>query len=110
MMPERDDAERMAHIMSIAEDAATKAVYKTLIAIGIDPTNPIKEQAEFFRMRTAAEIISDDEFAKDMAHLRRWRVAVEGAQSKGFLAMVAIIASGILGALWLGAQDLLARH
>lgn len=67
----------------IAEDAAVRALER----YGVDAQNPAEMQ-------------------RDMAHLRKWRVSVEGAQRMGFWAMTGTLATGLLGALWLGIQQL----
>jgi len=105
-----DEAERLTRMTALAEAAALSAVEKTLIAIGIDPTDKLKAQSEFFRMREAAALIAEDDFIKDMAHLRRWRIAMEGVQSRSMTATVGIIVAGLLGALWIGFQNVVGKH
>lgn len=101
-----NDEDRIIHI---AEQAATAAVERTLLAIGIDPSDKIKAQSEFMRMRSAASLLEDAEFTRDMAHLRRWRLAMEKVQSGSFAATISFIVLAALGALWLGFKDLV-RH
>jgi GNAT superfamily N-acetyltransferase len=43
----------------------------------------------------------------DFQHLRRWRKSVEQAQSYTFKAVITIIVSGFLGAVWLGVKAML---
>jgi hypothetical protein len=105
----QSDDDRLTHITTVAEQAAISAVERTLLAIGIDPSDKIKAQHEFGKMREAASLLEDAEFTRDMAHLRRWRLAMESVQSKGFASTVAFLVAALLGALWLGIQDLL-RH
>ena len=47
------------------------------------------------------------ELQADLLHLRRWRKSVEQAQSYTFKAVITVIVSGFLGAIWLGVQSLL---
>lgn len=44
------------------------------------------------------------EIRKDFVHLRRWRKSVEQAQSYTFKVVITTIATGIIGAIWLGVQ------
>jgi len=61
-------------------------------------------------MRTIAAIltlfgIEDDdkkEIRADFNHLRRWRKSVEQAQSYGFKAVITVIVTGFVGAVWMG--------
>src|ERR1700758_2885826 len=48
------------------------------------------------------------ELRADFQHLRRWRKSVEQAQSYTFKAVILAIASGLIGALWLGIQTIVA--
>ena len=43
----------------------------------------------------------------DFQHLRRWRKSVEQAQSYTFKAVITIIVSGLIGAVWLGVKTVL---
>lgn len=49
------------------------------------------------------------ELKADFQHLRRWRKSVEQAQSYTFKAVITIIATGVLGALWLGFKSMLGK-
>lgn len=42
------------------------------------------------------------EVRADFQHLRKWRQSVEQAQSYTFKAVITIIASGVVGAIWVG--------
>ncbi len=42
-------------------------------------------------------------------HLRRWRKSVEQAQSYTFKAVITIIVSGFVGAVWLGVKVMLGK-
>ena len=51
--------------------------------------------------------IEDDdrkELRADFQHLRRWRKSVEQAQSYTFKAVITVIATGLMGAVWLGVK------
>jgi hypothetical protein len=53
---------------------------------------------------TSFGINEDDrrELRADLSHLRRWRRSVEQAQSYTFRAIITVIVTGFLGAVWLG--------
>jgi ABC-type transporter Mla maintaining outer membrane lipid asymmetry permease subunit MlaE len=45
----------------------------------------------------------------DFQHLRRWRESVEQAQSYTFKAVITIIVTGLVGAVWLGIKLMLGK-
>jgi hypothetical protein len=45
----------------------------------------------------------------DFQHLRRWRKSVEQAQSYTFKAVITIIVTGFVGAVWLGVKVMLGK-
>jgi single-stranded DNA-binding protein len=49
------------------------------------------------------------EMRADFQHLRRWRKSVEQVQSYTFKAVITIIVTGFVGAVWLGAKAVLGR-
>ncbi|MET0868050.1 MAG: hypothetical protein ABWY35_08105 [Pseudorhodoplanes sp.] len=49
------------------------------------------------------------ELKADFQHLRRWRKSVEQAQSYTFKAVITIIVSGFVGAVWLGVKAVLSK-
>ena len=49
------------------------------------------------------------ELRADFQHLRRWRKSVEHAQSYTFKAVITIIVSGFVGAVWLGVKVMLGK-
>ncbi len=56
--------------------------------------------------------IEDDdrkELRADLHHLRRWRRSVEQAQSYTFKAVITVIATGLMGAVWLGVKVVLGK-
>ena len=56
--------------------------------------------------------IEDDdrkELRADFQHLRRWRKSVEQVQSYTFKAVITVIVTGLVGAVWLGAKVVLGR-
>jgi hypothetical protein len=57
----------------------------------------------------ALELIHRIELRADFQHLRRWRRSVEQAQSYTFKAVITVIASGFVGAVWLGVRATLGK-
>jgi hypothetical protein len=51
----------------------------------------------------------DPHLRADFQHLRRWRKSVEQAQSYTFKAVITIIVTGFVGAVWLGIKVMLGR-
>jgi hypothetical protein len=49
------------------------------------------------------------ELRADLQHLRRWRSSVEQAQSYTFKAVITVIATGLVGAIWLGVKATLGK-
>jgi hypothetical protein len=49
------------------------------------------------------------ELRADFQHLRRWRKSVEQAQSHTFKAVITILITGMVGALWLGLKMMLGK-
>jgi hypothetical protein len=68
-------------------------------------------------LRTVASVlasfgIEDDdrkELRADFQHLRRWRTSVEQAQSYTFKAVITVLATGLMGAVWLGVKVVLGK-
>lgn len=77
----------LAHeeIRDIAEAAADKAVQKTLLAIGVNASDP-------------EQIL---EMQADFLHLRRWRQSTETVKKRALLTAISVIVTGTLGYLWL---------
>lgn len=82
------DAETKALMQNISEEAAFKAVNRTLTALGVDHENPLETQRDFAAMHEVRELLSDDEFRKDMLHIRKWRMVMERVEGKGINAMI----------------------
>jgi hypothetical protein len=49
------------------------------------------------------------ELRADFQHLRRWRKSAEQAQSYTFKAVITVIVTGLVGAVWLGIKAALAK-
>lgn len=60
---------------------------------------------------TSFGIDDDDrkEIRADFIHLRKWRKSVEQAQSYTFKAVITVIATGLVGALWMGIKAMLGK-
>jgi hypothetical protein len=57
----------------------------------------------------AIELIHRIELRADFQHLRRWRKSVEQAQSYTFKAVITVIVTGFVGAVWLGIKVMLGK-
>ena len=55
------------------------------------------------------EEVDRREIRADFEHLRRWRKSVEQAQSYTFKAVITVIVTGFVGAVWLGAKVMLGK-
>ena len=75
--------ETQALMQQIAEDAANRAVNRTLLTYGIDPEFPV-------------------EFQKDMAHLREWRRRMEKIEDKSLMVIITLFIGFVAAAVWLG--------
>jgi hypothetical protein len=49
------------------------------------------------------------ELRADFQHLRRWRRSVEQAQNYTFKAVITVIVTGLIGAIWLGIKVALGK-
>lgn len=96
------DEATKALIERTASSAATQAVHSTLISLGIDPSEPIEAQKDLATLRELRIMLRDPEYAKDLEHLRRWRVNVEAVQQKGFIAALSFIFLGGVALLLAG--------
>jgi len=67
-----------------------KAVATTLMSFGIEEGDRLELRA-------------------DLQHLRHWRKSVEQAQGFTFKAVITVIVTGFIGAVWLGLKIMLAR-
>lgn len=97
----------------VAEEAAHKTANKVvrefLVTLGIDASDPIAIQKDMAALREIRELVADKDFQSDMAHVRSWRESMEAAKSRSFLAIIGIITTGAVGALWIGLKELLTK-
>lgn len=91
-----------AELEALAASAAEKAVSSVLTSLGIDTKDPIKAQKDFAALREMRELVDDDEFQRDLAHLRSWRKATEDVRAKTFMAVIGLLITGAAAAFWLG--------
>ena len=49
------------------------------------------------------------EFKSDLAHLRKWRKSTEQVTDYGIKAIITVLISGFLGAMWLGVKAALGK-
>jgi hypothetical protein len=72
------------------DEAATKTIATILLSFGIEEDDRKEVKADF-------------------EHLRRWRKSVEQAGSYTFKAVITIIATGFVGAVWMGIKTALGK-
>lgn len=72
------------------DEAMVKTVAAILTSFGIDEEDRKEIRADFI-------------------HLRKWRKSVEQAQSYTFKAVITVIATGFVGAVWMGFKTLLGK-
>jgi hypothetical protein len=72
------------------DEVVLKAVATILTSFGIEEEDRIELKADF-------------------VHLRKWRKSVEQAQSLTFKAIITAIATGVIGAVWLGIKTALGK-
>lgn len=72
------------------DDMVLKTVATILKSFGIDEDERLEIRADF-------------------NHLRRWRKSVEQAQSYTFKAVITVIATGFVGAVWMGIKTALGK-
>lgn len=89
-----NDENTRALMADIADEAAKRAVERTLLTMGVDPNNPLETQRDMAALRELRELMESDEFQNDLLHLRRWRKAVDGVEGKGAIAAIGFICLG----------------
>ena len=83
-------AEQQRHQQKSIDAIVLKAVASVLASLGIEDDDRKELRADF-------------------QHLRRWRKSVEQAQSYTFKAVITVIATGLMGAVWLGVKVVLGK-
>jgi len=100
--------------MSDMHDADIRAVVAETLA---EQQRLHREDLDALVLRTIATILTSfgieeedrRELRADFQHLRRWRKSVEQAQSYTFKAVITVIVSGLVGAVWLGIKLMIAK-
>ena len=70
------------------KEIVAEGVQETFIQLGLDHENPLEMQ-------------------RDFQYLREWRTASEKIKTQGIYTIVAIIITGLFGALWVGVKHIL---
>lgn len=87
-------AETLAELHKLQQESidaiVSKAVASVLASLGIEGDDRQELRADFL-------------------HLRRWRKSVEQAQNYTFKAVISVIATGLMGAIWLGVKVALGK-
>lgn len=77
--------------------AVGTAVKETLISLGIDVKDPIKTQEQMVAVRDIAKMLDDEEFKKDLAHVRKWRQSVEKVSDVTLRTAIGFLITGFFG-------------
>jgi hypothetical protein len=99
--------------MSLTHDDVRAVVAETLT----EQRRLHAEEADAIVLKTIVTILTsfgieeDDrkELKADFQHLRRWRLSVEQAQNYTFKAVITVIVTGVVGAVWLGIKIMLGK-
>lgn len=91
-------------------EAVSSSVRETLIALGIDASNPLKTQQHMEAVREIAEMLDDDDFKKDMSHLRKWRQSVDKVSDVSVRTAIGIVVTGFFGFLLFAVKAWLEKH
>ncbi len=99
--------------MRMADDEIKAIVAETLAEQG----KLQQESIDAIVLKAVASVlaslgIEDDdrkELRADFLHLRRWRKSVEQAQNYTFKAVITVVATGLMGAIWLGVKVALGK-
>lgn len=91
-----------AQMEVLAETVASKVVEEMLIKLGIDHSHPLEVQHDFMALREVRVLLTSKDFQADLSYLRKWRQAMESGTSKGVLAIMTLMISGIAALLVLG--------
>lgn len=94
----------------IVREAVGSAVKQTLTTIGIDMTDPIKTQEQMAALRDIAKMLDDDEFKKDLAHVRRWRQSVDKVSDVTVRTAVGVLITGFFGLIVFAVKAWLEKH
>lgn len=94
----------------IIREAVGSAVKETLTTLGIDANDPIKTQEQMVALRDIAKMLEDEEFKKDLAHVRRWRQSVDKVSDVGIRTAIGVIVTGFLGFLLFALKALIEKQ
>jgi hypothetical protein len=99
----------IALLKQVAQTAADEAVQKWLVAMGLDPHDPIGTQGIFSALRDITKEHATDEARADRIWTRNTRLRSEGLVGKALLTAIGIAVYGAATDLWAGIASLL-RH
>src|SRR4051812_32014647 len=100
-----------AWTMTMTRDEVRAIIQETLAEQTHQQSSDTTIMQTIATILTSFGIEDDDrkEIRADFQHLRRWRKSVEQAQSYTFKAVVTVIVTGLVGALWLGIKVLVGK-
>jgi hypothetical protein len=103
-------AKTVTEIRSLAHSHTRTALRDIVAETLIEQQRICREDIDAVVVRTVATILTSfgieeedrQELRADLQSLRRWRRSVEQAQSYALKAVITVIATGLLAAIWLG--------
>ena len=90
--------------------AVASAVKQTLISLGVDVNDPIRTQEQMAALRDIAKMLEDDEFKKDLAHVRKWRQSVDKVSDVTVRTAVGVLITGFFGMIVFAVKAWLEKH
>lgn len=84
-----------SQMQTLAEQVAANVVNEMLMKMGVDHSKPLEMQHDFQALREVRVLLTDKEFQADLSHLRKWRQTMESGTSKGVIAIMTLLISGI---------------
>jgi hypothetical protein len=100
--------------MNTGRDADIKAIVAEVLA---EQQRLHNDDVDAVVLKTIANILTSfgieeedrKELRADFQHLRRWRKSAEQVQGYAFRAVITVLATGFIGALWLGIKAMLGK-
>ena len=103
------DPETKLILKQVAEETAEQVVAKMLTTLGMEASDPLAMQKEMAALREWRTIANDQEFLRDLAHLRKWRMSMDSVKTVSIKTAVGFFVTALLGAIGLGLTTYLNR-
>lgn len=93
-------------IRRVAEEAARCAVREALVSLGVRAMDPISVQQDMATLHELREMFENEDFKKDLAHVRSWRLTMESINNKSVLTVITLFVTSILAILVVGLKQM----